>query len=277
LGDFSTPRHLRIRGAGRNSEIGSALEIQSKEVLEAALNQTLPSDGSHNNSIPSTTTPIFAIASIGRAVGATSLAISIAAELQNTGSKVLLIDGHLNNPNIARHFRVNGIRVEVKPAVDGFDIYEATTLSAMQPLSEISRSYQYLVLDLGEIIDVDMALNGRRRGDLLTGWAIKSQAHFVVTTSDSQLSIAQADRFLADSGRRLDKNKISRAIIHRRQLSNREKSELSHSTSSVLPSTNFSYDPKALMKMAREGATLVSAAPRSIYRREVERFIESAK
>jgi len=263
---------IQLRGRSHPLTASSSLNPQSD--LELAELIRAQGSATKTRHISATSAKVIAISSIGGGTGTTTLAITIAEQLAQTGRKVLLVDGNRFHPRIAHHFQLHNIRGEITETQYGFSIYEATDLQGLNALASQANLFQSIVIDLGSISAAKVG--GQRIEDLILTWAINSRARGLITARDDEFSIDQITRYLGQEERALSPGEVAIFLAPSKILSRRERKQVSEERSMLLATqvNIFSRDLRSVEKMEKSHSTLNVSSPSSPIIGDVARYLE---
>lgn len=259
-----------IRGRTQTSADEATTDPRSDFELEELLRNHKSERSEAQFFISASTTPILSVYSVGRHLGATSIAISAADVLTQRGEKVLLVDGNPAHPTLAQHFSAHDIRTAPQLTSSGFSLFEVSELAGLIYLNSIAGQYDTIVIDSGQLQLIYPA--GRRVKDQLHSWASHSHARQLICTRTDIRSLDELGLIAPQSPH------WSIALMLSRAISRRERKVLEAKISEQfgVPVKSISRDSHAIENMEAQNTTLTNAAPKSILLGEIARSIEVA-
>lgn len=275
FGDSGEIHHgstIQLRGRSHPRKSASTLDPQSDfelaEIIRAQESNT------HSIHIAATTAKVISISSVGGRTGATTLAITIAEQIAQLGSRVLLVEGNRIYPKIARHFQIHDIRGQILRSEYGFSICEATNLQGLGLLAGEADNFESIIVDLGpHSLAID---GGQRIEDLLSAWATNSQAKQIITARDGEFSSHEFPRLFNQGRGALNMGEITVFLALSKNLSRRERQKLINEREASYGTTVDiqSRDLRSIEKMEKSHSTLHVTAPQSLVIGDIARYLE---
>lgn len=236
----------------------------------------------HSRETGSSAMPVFennvtVFASLGRRLGTSTFAINYAVEIGALGHKVLFIDAHGAHPTASTFLDLHGANRSIVHLDYFVSIAEIDSHSMLKEVRDESHKYQYLVIDIGELVLGESTLIGRRFEDILMKLSLKSAK--------------RCNIFLEE--RMLKRNEFSDQLTHVRQISESialhfftySDNPLSQRTRQAIcreieVSTGFGAipvirDSRAIAAQEERGRPLAASAPRSNLRRQIQRICQN--
>ena len=262
---------VRVRGRSLPLEERAEVDPRSDSELDDLIRNRNSPDGISLREISALQKRVKVLASCGRSIGTTTLAISVAESLSLTGAKVLLVDGNIENPTLSSHFEIHGIREEVKSTRFGFSLFEVSNIEGLRNLAEVAITFDEIVIDFGEFKASGNWAHGKRAGDQLLSWLARSQSEFYLVTSAKSSTIKKMKQLLDTQPKLFLQHAHSALVVLKSAMTTKERRELISSFS--IPVSIFSSDIRSVEKMESEHATLGISAPRSTLRSEISRYL----
>lgn len=216
------------------------------------------------------------VASSGRTVGASTIALNIARELSTDSSSTLLLDCNPWNPYLSRHLGINGINREIARTPFGFSAGEIVSSSSLSALAPSLDSFQQLVIDYGQLREPAKTLSGRRVHEEILSWAIHSQADMVLVSRSDSRAIEDLIKVNSECEEVLPQSKRELLLPLSAVLSRRDRTRLIAQLSAELGSGPklISRDHRSIVEMEAKGSTLADVAPKSLVLSELRGLIE---
>lgn len=243
-------------------------DFDFSEVIRGAFEST------HQDWAKIPSTPIVAFTSFGRTVGTSTIALNVAAELSESGSKVLLVDAHIRSPFLSSYLRTFGVNREVIRSPLGFSIFEADSSDSFRTIEQEIAHYEILLIDLGQVWRPAEAISGLRQEDYGFTWAAHYAQEMFSISSEQSLSIDEVRKCLLEFERLAIRPKISHIFNFSQELSPKERThreigleqEIGHRP------TFLPRDDRALSRARAINSTLPQSSPKSGLRAEIARF-----
>lgn len=222
---------------------------------------------------------IYLIASNGRTVGTSTIALNFAREISIQNSSTLLLDCNQFNPYLARQLGINGINREIARTSFGFSVGEMSTSLSLSALAPSLDSFDEIVIDFGQLREPAKAITGKRVHEEIFRWALHSNA--------SILLVSRSDARAIDDLKQLSTEieKISPAARKQillplsKVLSSRERSRLISDLAAQIGArpTLISRDPRSISAMEDLHSTLTDIAPKSMLLSEIRELTENLR
>lgn len=220
---------------------------------------------------------VIALASIGRGVGTSTVAINLAQEVALHGARTLLIDSHPRSPYLSAHTTLFGLTRGVLASPFKVALLETPSpLNAMREKLFDAGEFEYLIVDCGEIYQPSEMVHGRRHEDAALEWACQHGVELIVVRTESDAKAQLNRERLEEMGRIALKPHVSHLInkcepSQKKLFSkNGEATALSSASTSI-----FTKDVRSVTAMERDRSTLAQAAPKSQLRHELLNFAAS--
>lgn len=282
-GDFSDiPVFLSpdLKGIAQQSERAIVREILIKE---RPMSDFEVAELLREREVPATYTPsplpphvkVIGVASIGRGVGTSTIALNLAQELLLHGAKTLLIDCHLRNPYLSSHTGLFGLTRGIVIAPFQLPLLEvASPRRALEERIFEDGDFEYLILDCGEIYQPSQMVHGRRNEDAAFEWLSLYGRELIILREESEMREQNNQMLLQEIERLAIKPRISH-IINKCDPAQKKKFQATTgiSRSHISETVNlFSLDTRSLSAMGRERSTLAHVAPKSQLRHDLLAF-----
>jgi len=221
--------------------------------------------------IPPHSGTLIAFASIGRGHGTTTIALNVAQEIALNGSSVLFIDGHVFHPQVAHMYSFNGLTKSIKVTEFGFSVTEVSSLEWLHSILVDLARFEYIIVDLGELLISEQTHGGRRFGDIFLAWIVQScsQLNIVLPSGDHRLEEIPAKlRLLGSLSPALHPDLIIAAssVLGKRD---RERIQMEAKEVTGLDSFIYPRDNRSLDLVKKGSGTLATSAPKSHLRLEL--------
>lgn len=275
FGDFNglhQGRVITIRGRSHRVEEPSPLDPHNDFEL-AEMIRTQESELTLRH-ISATTAKVIAISSVGGHTGATTMAITVAEQIGQSGGTVLLVDGNRIYPKIAQHFQVHNIRGGIISTEYGFSICEATDLQSLTALAEQAGKYEHIVLDSGP--HSLAKAGGQRVEDLLQSWALNSRAREIIMARDESRFRTEIFQLLGSEGSSSLRREVTLFLLPEKILGRRERKRFIEERGALFNNQVdiLSRDQRSIAKMESAHSTLHLSAPQSLINGDIARYLQ---
>ena len=273
--DSLSPKNLFLL-RGRSLPLGRVGESDPRTIFE--LEELIRNAGNSNQSkipvYPATQSKVIAVMSAEGKIGATTFAINLAAQLSNSGEKVLLVDCDFAHLSIAQHFEVHDIRGKVGEIHPNLSLFEVSERSHLESLASIASTFDSIVIDLGRV--QGLMRSGARLSDLLITWMEHSHALALFCTGNSKKSIDRSLSATEALSRSASGLKVEFVALPDTALSRGDRKALAIylSDKSGLPCEIFTRDRRSVQLCEESHSTLSARAPKSTLTREIAQFVE---
>jgi hypothetical protein len=216
------------------------------------------------------------VASSGRTVGASTIALNIARELSTHRSSTLLLDCNPWNPYLSRHLGINGINREIARTSFGFSVGEIVTPSSLTALAPALYSFEQIVIDYGQLREPSKTASGRRAHEEIFSWSIHSQSEVALVSRSDLRSIEDLLKINSECEQVFPQSRKEVLLSLSKVLSGRERTRLAAQLSTELGANPqlISRDHRAIAEMEAKGSTLADVAPKSLVLSEIRALIE---
>ncbi len=277
LENFDQVEKIALKGRARPLGQAALHNPTTDLEIEELLNAIDKSQLTPVRSLPLLPQTTFALFSIGRNVGTTATAISVADSISQGGRSTLLLDCNIDAPQLSHHFQIHNIRDEIARTSFGFDLYEISEISNLYGLTGKIEKYESVVIDMGQAIS--RPGEGRRVGDLLHRWVRGARCHQVICLRDDEKSLAELSFFISrERDYRPDQN-FSLILIPRKLLAKRERIKLIERYSEQLGVSVevLSRDSRSIERAQAQNSTLSITAPKSPLVGEIARYLKEGR
>lgn len=223
---------------------------------------------------------VVAVGGIGHATANTTIAINLAQESALLDIKTLLIEANFQAPAISS--LLDQRKLSSEPSWRDFsenlsimELTQETITEFEQRITAAGEFFDQIVIDLGSIAFLSSELSDRRWSSVVKIWAVRSAAHFVLTTTSTFLAQKRCDEFMQSF------TKISTsAEIHlvNTRSANKRGPELNSSRKLPLRSAvlwTFPFDLRSCHLAIEERTTLQQAAERGALRKEIAKMAQA--
>ena len=221
--------------------------------------------------------PILGVGSFGRYSGASTIALNLAQESAIKGLRTLLIDSHYRNPFAADHFALYGLNRRVVELSENFSIIEATNLAEISSLELSVDSFDFIVVECGDIYQPAESINGRRSADSGFSWIAHNADELLVVVCENTFQSRTSGNPFALLESVAMKPSLSYICNKSSQINRASKQRLAHQIEGATrrPVALFPVDTRGLSAALRERSTLANAAAKSPLRREIIALCDS--
>ena len=216
------------------------------------------------------------VASSGRAVGASTIALNIARELSTDRSSTLLLDCNLWNPYLSRHLGINGINREIARTSFGFSVGEIVTNDSLTALAPSLDSFEQIVIDYGQLREPSRTVSGRRVHEEIFSWVVHSQSDVALVTRSDPHSIEDLLKIDSECEQLFPQSRREVLLSLSKVLSGRERARMvtQLSTEIGVNPKLISRDHRSIAEMEAKGSTLAEVASKSLVLSEIRGLIE---
>lgn len=161
-------REKLLLKSGRASAVRGAVDMprNDSEFLQLVLS-LLHSRETSFSALPVLESNVTVFGSIGRRVGTSTFAINYAAEIRALGHKVLFVDAHRAHPSASAILDIHGANRSIVRLDDFLSVVEIASHSMLNELTAQSHKYEFLIVDIGELVLGESTLVGLRLEDIL--------------------------------------------------------------------------------------------------------------
>lgn len=270
---------ILLRGLSQPLIVGAVESPSSDSELHHLMHSFSQGDAEKRVEYQKIKTSVYTVASLGRNVGTTFVAINLATEIAQQNRSVLLIDSHPANPCISRYLALHDLREKVIETDFGFSVTEIASTERIQELTELASEFDVVVIDLGELQLNELTTVGGRLSDVLTTWALKSseRLHFV---SDIRI---HSNRDLKSKLQFLSKVAeipyIDRVVKLSEISSKREIAQFQKCSEAEIgiPAFIYPYDRRATQALWREQRPLLLSATKSTLRAQIQNHLQACE
>ena len=270
---------ILLRGLSQALVSGAVVSPVSDSELHHLMNSI--SQGSSEKSVkyPKIETSVITVASLGRNVGTTTVAINLASEIALQGRSVLLVDCHSAHPSISSYLVLYGLREKIIDSEFGFSATEIAGSERLLELSELASDFDVVVIDLGELLLSERTTVGGRLSDVLSTWALKSSQRLHIVSNVSDLGNQELLRRLHALNKVAEVSYIDRVIKLSEITNKREILRLKKSSEDELGISTFiyPYDRKAMQAIRRDQRPLAQIAAKSVLRAEIQSHLQACE
>lgn len=230
-------------------------------------------------SYPKIETAVYTVASLGRNVGATTIALNFAAELAAQGKSLLLIDCHTAHPSISSYLSLHGLREKIIETEFGFSATEAVGIEKISELTTLASNFDAVVIDLGELLVSERTTVGSRVNDVLTTWALKSSVRLHIVSDLRAPVNDELRRRLVSLSKVAEISYIDR-VIQLSEITNKRDIHLHKKSSEEelgIPSFIYPYDRRTIQAIRRDQRPLAQIAAKSVLRGEIQKHLQACE
>ena len=222
-------------------------------------------------------TQLLGIASIGSRVGTSTIALNIAKESALQGIKTLIVDANHRSPFLVEHFNIFGLNRGAHQLGDCITLLELQEGIEIENWIEEFNRYEFVILDVGEIIDVSDLLSGRRKGDLALRWLAQQASELIIVSEEEVIKKSyalQRWKLLCATAMRPSLTFILNTVIASGR-GERERKIRFFQEALNTAITLVSRDERSLATMRSQRSTLADSSPKSRTRNEIADFCRS--
>ena len=221
--------------------------------------------------------PILGVGSFGRYGGASTIALNLAQESAINGARTLLIDSHSRNPCAAAHFALYGLNRKVVEVSENFSIIEATNLAEISSLELSIDSFDFIVVECGDISQPAESVNGRRSADSGFSWIAHNADELLVVVGENTFQSRTSTNPFTLLESIAMKPSLSYICNKSSQINRASKQRLALQIEGATrrPVTLFPVDTRGLTAAHRDHSTLAHSAAKSPLRREIIALCDS--
>lgn len=255
-------------------KLDGMVEISQDQFHELIQNIASPQNEPRSR-IKTTGAAMTVVASVGRSVGASTLALNIAQELANQNLSTVLIDGNRDHPYLSSQLSLHGIDREFLRTPFGFAACEVTPHQNLGNFGTSCDSYQHLVMDFGQLIPNEKLLLGLRMNDLLFTWAHHSDGSLLLVSKSDMRSLNELRSTIQRLHDLALRMRTTVLVIPQTVIGNRERSRIQSQLSGDinLEVKVLSHDRRAVVSMEERNTTLSNSAPKSVLRSEIVQLV----
>lgn len=257
-----------------------SLPSKTKSINDGEIRELLRNldegQGSQRRTLGPTKARIYLVASNGRTVGASTIALNLARELSKLAGSTLLLDCNSWSPYLARHLSINGINREIANTPFGFSVGEIQSRNSLNQLATSLIGYDRIIIDYGQLHNPVASANGRRAHEEILSWAIHAQSSLLLLSRNDAKSLDDSARTMEEIRQLTPGIKRHLLLTLTSVLSRRERARLvENSTARFGTSCSLiSRDRRSVLEMEEKGSTFSEAAPRSMVLGELRELIE---
>jgi hypothetical protein len=222
---------------------------------------------------------IYLVASSGRSVGASTIALNLAREISTRGSSTLLLDCNHWSPYLSRQLSINGINREIARTSFGLNVGEIATSQSLTLLAPALDSFDHIVIDFGQLRDPAKMVSGKRVDEEILRWAMHSKASLLLVSRSDARAIEDLNEMNSELGRVFPEARKQIICSLTKVLSARERSRLIAELSLQLGERPrlISREQRYIAQMEDQRSTLLDIAPKSLVLSELRELIEDLR
>jgi Mrp family chromosome partitioning ATPase len=221
---------------------------------------------------------VHSFVSIGPGTGCTTLAINYAAELSELGKKVLLIDANASAPAVAIYLEIRNLKSDqefkkVSEFLSAIEVSQRNYQELILGLEKSSLEFDYLIIDLGSVTDLQNTLTDRRWVSQAAIWASSHADEITFVSTPEVLSATRLRNFVSSLPKISLRSKLS-FTLNQRNPGKRGNSDEEAFLACVTPLKPESLqllplDVKSLQVAKREHKALLEINERSVLRKAI--------
>lgn len=217
------------------------------------------------------TTKVTVVTTVDSGLGCSAMAINLAYESSQSGSKTLLLDFNSINPYLSRYFEIQRINRSFSPTPFGFTIGEISDISLSAFMAEEINRFDHVVIDLGRAPTAKNMISGKRIHDSLARWSLQSATFLYLLARAEVNSILHAKEKSEEIKVLTSEIPMTYLFISQSPPSTKERRHLLESAKSLFNGGLYllTSDVRNLAKAKIERAPLAVVAPKSILTREI--------
>jgi cellulose biosynthesis protein BcsQ len=217
------------------------------------------------------TTKVTVITTVDSGLGGSAMAINLAYESSQSGSRTLLLDFNSINPYLSRYFEIQRINRSFSPTPFGFTIGEISDISISTFMAEEINRFDHVVIDLGRAPTAKNMISGKRIHDSLARWSLQSATFLYLLARGEVNSILHTKEKSEEIKVLTSEIPMTYLFISQSPSSTKERRHLLESAKSLFSGGLYllTSDVRNLAKAKIERAPLAVVAPKSILTREI--------
>ena len=233
--------------------------------------RNLIQDSPQSAAIAPLTTKVTVVTTVDSGLGCSAMAINLAYESSQSGSKTLLLDFNSINPYLSRYFEIQRINRSFSPTPFGFTIGEISDISLSAFMAEEINRFDHVVIDLGRAPTAKNMISGKRIHDSLARWSLQSASFLYLLARGEVNSILHAKEKSEEIKVLTSEIPMTYLFISQSPPSTKERRHLLESAKSLFNGGLYllTSDVRNLAKAKIERAPLAVVAPKSILTREI--------
>lgn len=270
---------ILLRGLSQALVSGGIVSPVSDSELHHLMNSISKGNREKSMKLPKIETSVFTVASLGRNVGTTIVAINLASEIVVLGRSVLLVDCHSAHPSISTYLGLHGLREKIIETEFGFSATEIASTERLLEISERASNYDVVVIDLGELQLSERTTVGNRLSDVLSTWALKSSQRLHIVSDHRNTGNVDFLRRLQALSKVAEVSYIDRVMKLSEITNKREILQLKKSSEDELaiPTFIYPYDRRAMQAIRRDQRPLERTATKSVLRAEIQNHLQACE
>jgi MinD-like ATPase involved in chromosome partitioning or flagellar assembly len=270
---------ILLRGLSQALISGAVVSPVSDSELHHLMNSIYRSSTEKSVKYPKIETSVFTIASLGRNVGTTFVAINLAAEIALQERSVLLVDCHSTHPSISSYLSLHGLKEKIMETEFGFSATEISSTERILQVTELASQFDVVVIDLGELLLSEQTSVGGRLSDVLSTWALRSSKRLHLVSDSIFPDNDECFRRLQVLRKVSEVSYIDRVVMFREIMNKREILLLKKSSEDRLgiPVFIYPYDRRAIQAIRRDHSPLAHTAAKSLLRAEIQSHLQACE
>jgi hypothetical protein len=270
---------ILLRGLSQALVSGAVASPVSDSELHHLMTSISRSNSEKSVNYPKIEASVLTVASLGRNVGTTAVAINLASEIALQGGSVLLVDCHSAHPSISSYLVLHGLREKIIETEFGFSATEIASTERLLELNERASGFDVVVIDLGELLLSERTTVGGRLGDVLTTWALKSSQRLHIVSNLNHPGNDELARRLQILSKVAEVPYIDRVMKLSEITNKREVLQLKKSSEDELgiPTFIYPYDRRAMQAMRRDQRPFAQTAAKSVLRAEIQSHFQACE
>jgi hypothetical protein len=202
------------------------------------------------------------------------LALNYASEVAALGHKVLLVDAHLAHPSISTALQMHGARKSIIEVNNFLSLVEVNSLVALKLVEGASVEFDFIVIDIGELLLDEKVLIGLRLQDALFRVSVKSAQHCNLIIEENQFAQGELLARLPQLKKLSEVQDIRVHTYCDNPIAGNQRERFTKGIEEIfgLKTIPLIRDPRAIASQYEKGSPLVNSAPKSNLRRQIERL-----
>lgn len=246
--------------------------------LHSDLRNLTQNSAQHPTSIPPIATKVSVITTVESGIGGSTVAINLAYESAQSGSKTLLLDFNTPNPFLSRFFEIQRINRTIAPTSFGFAIGEISDFSLCAVVAQEANLFDHVIIDLGRTPVAKEVISGQRLHESLVRWSLESVDNLYLLARGEEPSILQMKEKIKELKTLAVSDLMTSVFIAQSPQSTRERRHFLDSARSCLSGGLYllTRDVRNLSRARIERVPVAAIAPKSVLAHEISQLHRQA-